>query len=195
MNRLITDLGRSLSELTQIVVTHCHLDHVGSLATLKSLSGAKVAVHNSDAGYISKVLPYPMPKKKPMAWLYSAVVLPFLNSSQAVADVLLEDGMELNPLGGLRVVHTPGHTPGSICLYSPAGRILFAGDTLRYAGGKLCLPYKVFSNDWDEAQTSIGKIAGLEFDTVCFGHGEALMTDASAKVRDFWETNVQGGTH
>ncbi len=85
-------------------------------------------------------------------------------------------------LGGLEVVHTPGHTPGSVCLYARAHGILIVGDVLQVIRGALSLPSLVFSEDMALARRSIGRLAALDVRTICFAHyptwreggGEAL---------------------
>lgn len=182
IEKLLKEVDRSPRELTQIILTHCHIDHVGSLAALKDLSSAKVAVHRADADYLSKVLPYPKPEAKPLSWLFSTFVLPLFNCPAITADTLLDDGSELNALSGLKVIHTPGHTPGHICLYSSQKRILFAGDILRSRAGKLRLGADTYSKDSDQARGSLGRLRGLQVDTICLSHGDAVTTDASAKL-------------
>ena len=182
IEKVVKQAGRSLNELTQIILTHCHLDHAGSVATLKELTGASVAVHEADANYVSKLMSYPRPKSKPIAKLYSGIMLPLFNTSALTPDVLLKDGDMIDCLGGLKVIHTPGHTPGNICLYSSDKRVLFAGDAVRNVGDKLCLPYKMFTDDWDQAKSSVSKIAGLEVDTIYVGHGNPITRDAVSKL-------------
>ena len=184
IERVVTRAGRSLNEITQIILTHCHLDHAGSVAKLKELTGASVAVHEADADYVSKLLSYPQPKLKPVAKLYSGIMLPLFNTSALTPDILLEDGASIDCLGGLKVIHTPGHTPGSICLFSSNKRVLFAGDTVRNAGNNLRLPYKMFTDDWDQAKMSVNKIAGLEVDTIYVGHGKSITQDAVSKLNN-----------
>src|SRR4029453_17565679 len=74
--------------------------------------------------------------------------------------VPLEDGMLLPLLGGLRVVHTPGHTPGSVCLYAERLRLLFTGDVLQVIRGRLTYASWFFSHDHAGARASVERLAG-----------------------------------
>jgi len=182
VEKLLKELGRSPADITQIIITHCHVDHVGSLAALKDMTGARVAVHRADAPCLSRELPYPKPKTKLVGLVVSALMLPMFNCPALTADVLLDDGSEIGALGGLKVIHTPGHTPGHICLYSPSRRILFAGDLIGARGGKLREPSKTYSTELDQALASLQKLRGLQVDTLCMGHAEAITIDAGQKL-------------
>jgi glyoxylase-like metal-dependent hydrolase (beta-lactamase superfamily II) len=184
VEKLLKELGRSPAELTQIIITHCHVDHTGSLAALKDLTGAKIAVHRADAPYLSRELPYPKPKTKLVGLVVSAMMLPMFNCPVLTADTLLDDGSEVGALGGLKVIHTPGHTPGHICLYSPARRILFAGDLIGARGGKLRVSSKTYSTDLDQARASLQRLRGLQVDTLCMGHADAITVEAESKLRE-----------
>ena len=182
VEKLLKELGRSPADITQIIITHCHVDHTGSLAALKDLTGAKVAVHRADAPYLSRELPYPKPKVKPFGLLFSTVMLPMFNCPALTTDTLLDDRSEIGALGGLKVIHTPGHTPGHICLYSADRRILFAGDLIGASGGKLRVSSKTYSTDLDQARASLQGLRGLQVDTLCMGHAEAITVDAGQKL-------------
>jgi glyoxylase-like metal-dependent hydrolase (beta-lactamase superfamily II) len=99
-------------------------------------------------------------------------------------DVLLNDGDELPMLGGIRILHTPGHTPGSICLFLPQERLVIAGDVLANRF-RLSLPSKAYTVDMGEEIQSIQGVAGLDFDAICFGHGPPIISNARPAVVDF----------
>ncbi|TMG55419.1 MAG: MBL fold metallo-hydrolase [Chloroflexi bacterium] len=95
----------------------------------------------------------------------------------------LEDGELLPMLGGLRVLHTPGHTPGSICLYSPKYRFVIVGDTLQRIKGRLTLPNYFFTDDMAQARRSIARVADLDVETILFSHYPPYREDARAALR------------
>ena len=115
--------------LRQIVVTHAHIDHVGGAALLKRATGSPVLLNQRDLGLLGAM-------EMQAGWL--GVATPEVEPPDASA----EDGLTIG-LGALpaEVIHTPGHTPGSICLLFPKQHLLLAGDTL-FAGsiGRTDLP-------------------------------------------------------
>jgi hydroxyacylglutathione hydrolase len=140
-----------------IAATHGHWDHVGDMKKLKALTDARVCGHLSDEWMMRDpnglLIPPPMPV-------------------EAVAiDIPLEDSMALS-FGSclLKVIHTPGHSAGSICLYDETDGVMFTGDTL-FAGsiGRTDLP----SGSYDEIARSISnKIFSCPEETKIFpGHG------------------------
>jgi hydroxyacylglutathione hydrolase len=113
----------------QIVVTHAHIDHVGGAAQLRKLTGAPVVMNQQD-------LPLLRMMEMQAGWI--GVPTPEV----APPDMSAEDGFAVGlPTLPAEVLHTPGHTPGSICLLFPAQHLLLAGDTL-FAGsiGRTDLP-------------------------------------------------------
>lgn len=102
--------------LKYIVLTHAHIDHVLNAGKLRDATGAKLVIHEEDAAVLGDPL-------------LNCSALFGMNKVFGPADVLVKDGASIN-IGGLRLefIHTPGHTPGSMCILAE-GR-LFSGDTL-----------------------------------------------------------------
>jgi hydroxyacylglutathione hydrolase len=115
--------------LRQIVVTHAHIDHVGGAAQLRKLTGAPVLMNQQDLALLGMM-------EMQAGWI--GVPTPEVAPPDASAEDGLAVGLAALPA---EVIHTPGHTPGSICLLFPAQHLLLAGDTL-FAGsiGRTDLP-------------------------------------------------------
>jgi len=177
----VDKMKRKPSEITRIVLTHCHVDHVGSAEELKELTNAKVAIHQEDAQFLAGEKPLPSPRST-LGLIFKAFS-PFFKPRPIKPDIILNEG---DKVGKLMVVHTPGHTPGSISLYDPERKLIFVGDTIRYVNGKVSGPPKQFTLDMDEALQSIAKISKLEFEVMLSGHGDALKPNASQRVREFY---------
>jgi len=173
-------LNHKPSEISTIILTHYHIDHTGNVYELKNLSGAKVAIHEADADFVSGRKPQPAPKGG-RGMLFRLLGM-FFRSRFVEPDIKLKNG---DTIAGLTCIHTPGHTPGSICLLDPVSKVLFAGDILRYDGVNISGAPPQFTMDMGEAQRSIIMIATLDFDILLSGHGIPLKLRAAEKVRNF----------
>ena len=181
--RYIThELHRQPSELTTIILTHSHYDHIGNAEQLRTITGAKIAAHPEEALYIER-------KKRPLLpsggmGIIFKLLSPMIKVQPFNVDISLKENEEI---AGLTTVYSPGHTPGSICLYDSKRKVLFTGDTLRCSNGTIEGPSKRFSIDLVSAHNSIQKLMTLDFDIMLSGHGTPLTENASAKVREFAE--------
>ena len=180
VRRYLERIGRSERDITRIVCTHGHPDHIGGVAEIAAASGATIHMHPADAERLRIRFRDVLADRKP------GLILAFLTRPIQDPRPLLH-GDVLPVLGGLHVVHTPGHTPGSICLYAPARRLLFSGDVLQVRNGRLAPPHQVFSDDLVEARRSVGRLAELDVETICFAHYPALREGARAQLRDLVE--------
>lgn len=181
----VEEIGRSPNDIKSIVITHYHLDHVGGLAELQGWIPARTGVHLAEASHVESDQPLPNPFAHP---LLARICEPYLvrnDPGAARVDVYLNDGDELPALGGMRVVHAPGHTAGSISLHFPGRGVLLVGDAMQFKFGRLMLPSRLFTQDMDEATESVRKLAALDFETLCFSHFRPILTGADSRVREF----------
>jgi glyoxylase-like metal-dependent hydrolase (beta-lactamase superfamily II) len=188
--KFIDRIGRSVDDIGSIVITHNHIDHIGAVQDLRNLTDMKVFTHKSGLAQSDTDPSYP-------EGLRRLLRIPFLHRVRrhfvlepGDIDIQLEGGEELKPLGGLRVVPTPGHTPGSICLYAPGPKLLFVGDALQRRRKKLRLPAKMVSTDMEEAIASVKIMAELDIKIICFGHGRPLFKDAGSRLQTLIERSA-----
>jgi glyoxylase-like metal-dependent hydrolase (beta-lactamase superfamily II) len=104
-------------------------------------------------------------------------------------DIPIKDGEELPIMGGIKVIHTPGHTPGCLSFLLPKEGVVIVGDLLSH-GSALRLPAKDFTVDLKGEIESIGKLASLDFNIICFGHGTPIIARAHHVVASFAEAKI-----
>jgi glyoxylase-like metal-dependent hydrolase (beta-lactamase superfamily II) len=175
-------IGLSAKAVRRVIVTHHHVDHVGGLAEIVAASGAEVWAHRDDTAVIEGAEPRSgIPAERVAAMLASlpeeqrAAAADRLEQlahiAPATVDLRLVGGEELNVLGGVRVVHSPGHTPGHLCLYLPGRSLLIAGDLLRLVNGVIDLSPAALSTDNDLSLASARRVVALGFEGFVGYHG------------------------
>ena len=120
--------GRSPQEISKLILTHAHPDHIGAAAAIKRISGCTVAAHAAEKAWIEDV--DLQAKERPVPGFRSLV------GGSAQVDRTLQDGDVLHLESGLtlQILHTPGHSPGSISLWLAEDGALFSGDAVPIAG-------------------------------------------------------------
>ena len=173
----IASLGKSAQDVKRIILTHSDLDHVGSLSALQKATGART--------YASKIEADAIALGKPSRQITGggvvrkvlfAIVGPFFKAIPFQVDEILTEGQVVS---GLRVLETPGHTPGHISLFSESTGVLFCGDSMVSENG---LQGSRPAVTWDQvkAKELVAKQAQLGARIVCSGHGPVVM-DAVGK--------------
>ena len=166
-----------------LVATHCHLDHMGSMARLKRESGASVVAHKDDADTMEGKAPYRKFKLAPLQAVYYKLLGPLYPYEYVEVDRRLEDGDVIDVMGGLEVVHLPGHTEGSIALYQREMGILFTGDTVRNENNVLEGPPPQFTPNLERAYEGIAeRLMPLDFSVLLPGHGDPVFKGAHDTV-------------
>ncbi len=176
----LASIGKKPEDISYIVLTHPDADHSGSAAELKRVTGAKLAIGELDAPRLSGEKK--LKETSGMASLTIGLFGAFMRVERVKPDVVLKDGAMVGPLS---IIHTPGHTDGSISLYEQNDAI-FVGDLLRTDGsGNLRLSSASMSRDMDESRRSVERISRLEFAMLLPGHGKPVEEGASAKLKAF----------
>jgi glyoxylase-like metal-dependent hydrolase (beta-lactamase superfamily II) len=150
----LEQLGLDVKQTSRVILTHGHIDHVGGLEEIADHCSPQVFINEKEAESLK----------------------PFAAKS---IDYLKEGDVVRLAERDFTVIHTPGHTVGSVCLYDH--EILITGDTVFPGGyfGRTDLP----TGDWSQLIDSLERLAALEPRVMFPGHGEPLFSDAASHVR------------
>jgi glyoxylase-like metal-dependent hydrolase (beta-lactamase superfamily II) len=178
--RDLAHIGVQPIHLKKIILTHHHAAHVGGAAALKRQSGAKVCAHGADVPYIAGRVKRRAPRRPVDRVFHSAVALVgFAEPLPVEVERRLDEGDEIN---GWRVIHTPGHTPGHICLLR--GDVLISGDLLlASAGGFREMPFASIT-DIAASRASIRRVAALTFNAILPAHNPPHVANAGVRVQE-----------
>lgn len=176
-------LDAKVSHIGRIVLTHGHQDHAGTVAEIQQLSEVETLAHRLDAPVIrgEATVPEPVLSEQEKRLMEQLQTSGMAEAPPARVDRELEDGdtIDLDGDDGL-VVHVPGHTDGSIALYVASRGLLFTGDAVASLGRPIV---GVFNVDPKRARESFKRLAELEFEAACFGHGSPMTSGAAEAMR------------
>jgi glyoxylase-like metal-dependent hydrolase (beta-lactamase superfamily II) len=176
--KFIKKIGRDESELEFIILTHHHIDHRGSARVLKHLTQAKVAAHKIDIPFIEgRRRSFREVKHIEAKFMLWAGELLFGRESVRV-DIELQGNDEIF---GLRVIHTPGHTKGSICLYDKVDKIIFTGDTMPLQLERIPRQ-NPYSYDWQAQLSSLRRLLDIDFCRFLPSDGKMVLNEAKKVV-------------
>jgi glyoxylase-like metal-dependent hydrolase (beta-lactamase superfamily II) len=177
--RALANIGVQALRVKRIILTHHHYDHVGSLWELKRRTGAQIIAHARDADYIAGRRTRRPPRHLSGRMMHTLINLMGARNSTGVdIDRIVNDG---DRIGGFTVIHTPGHTPGHVCLLW--GDYLFCGDLLRATGAEFREMPHVFTADVPTSRVSIRHVAELDYGVLLPAHDPPHVFGAAERVR------------
>jgi|ETN01SMinimDraft_4_1059930.scaffolds.fasta_scaffold72796_1 glyoxylase-like metal-dependent hydrolase (beta-lactamase superfamily II) len=167
----------NISQIKLIVNTHCHYDHGGGNKKLKEFTKAQLAIHSLDATALEQGNSEKTGFKFASNLNYIKDKLGKNEIDTLIIERKLEEGYLIN---GFKVIHTPGHTSGSICLYNESEKILISGDTIFDANsiGRTDLP----SGSSEQLKQSLEKLSELDVEIILPGHGPVILENGTSAI-------------
>jgi glyoxylase-like metal-dependent hydrolase (beta-lactamase superfamily II) len=177
-------IGRAPGDIKHLIQTHAHRSHLGGLARLRELSGAPVYAHEWEADIISAdrvAQPVSSRPYNPVrTWpLQIGLNLNVSKHPPVKVDQYIHDGDRIGPL---TVVYSPGHSPGHLAFYWPERRLLIAGDAV-CTWPSFMLGWRGFLLNVKQHRESVRRLADLDTEILCVGHGEPLATGGAERIR------------
>lgn len=201
LRRELDEIGRPLSDIRGIVLTHGDTDHTGFAERLRSELGIPVYVGSGDAARAKGEKP-PSPTSKdrrrigPMLGFFAYAMRKGGIGTPAIAEVVPVNDGDVLPLPGAPVIiGMPGHSPGSVAIHVPSVSAVFVGDELTTrnvltgVGGPQPAP---FTDDQPESSRSLQKLAALDVRWIIPGHGPAWTGGAAALIEAYRTAERRG---
>lgn len=178
-------IGKRPADVTRILLTHVHPDHAGGAAEMSRQTGADVWVHEGDhPSATSGTVVQPPDQRFLLGRLFAR--LPEARFEPFAPGPLLHDGDVLPVAGGLRVVHTPGHSPGHVSFLHEPTRTLVTGDSMFNFGFRgLTLAPKFLCADFAMTQQTAHRLGELDYDVAAFTHGPEMTDGARERIRGY----------
>jgi glyoxylase-like metal-dependent hydrolase (beta-lactamase superfamily II) len=184
----IRRLGRSPRDLQRIALTHGHRSHLGGLAALKRLTGATVYGHAWEADIIAgerRAQGVTFRPARPLRtwWRIYHLQLGINFGLQPHAPCPIDEAVgDGDAIGPLRVLHTPGHSPGHLAFHWPERRVLFAGDAIA-TWPALAPGWPSFNLNPTQQRASLRRMAELDAAIIAVGHGEPIVRDTAERLQ------------
>lgn len=177
-------------KINKIIITHHDLDHIGSLSSVIKSSHNKIEVlaHSDEKPYIEGDK---MPIKFTSERLNSIpedrrnkMIEQIRTLEKSKVDRTIEDGEKLNYCGGIKIIHTPGHTLGHICLYLKKYKTLISGDALNVVNGQLVGPKPEYTFNMEQAIESLKKLTKYDIEKVICYHGGVFTNNPNERIEE-----------
>jgi len=180
----LASIGKHPSDVQRIVLTHAHFDHAGGAARMVDETSADgVDVHADDAHYVRTGTRPPGDSASTAGRLLARA--PWGDFTATPVAEELVDGQLIDVAGGLRVLHTPGHTPGHISLLHPRSGVLITGDSIFNMNARMSWPTKLACTSFRQNVQTAHVLGEIEYAVAAFTHGPEIRDDAREQVRGF----------
>jgi glyoxylase-like metal-dependent hydrolase (beta-lactamase superfamily II) len=182
--RALDAIGKAPGDVTRIVLTHAHNDHAGGAAHMLQKSGVDgVVVHADDADFINTGVGAPRDDSVRFGSMFSRI--PGGGFEPVPVNEYLHDGSIIDCAGGIRVLHTPGHTPGHISLLHEPTGVLITGDAIWNMRSRMTWPIAAFCTSASLNRQTAAVLGDVDYSIAAFTHGPHIGVNAREAVRGF----------
>ena len=175
-------IGSGPADVTRLMVTHCHPDHAGGAAHVSRETGRPVDVHTGDAEFLRTGTQPTSDSSYRLGRLMRR--LPDPKQERVTVGEELTDGQVVPFAGGIRVVHTPGHSPGHASFLHEDSGVLITGDAIFNVLGRRW-PMKFLCHDVAMTRKTAHRLAELDYSTAAFTHGPEIRGNGREAIRRF----------
>ena len=177
-------MGKALPDVDRIVLTHAHGDHAGGAADLAERAKADVSISAIDAPYAREGMAPPRDNSSLGGRFLNLLGKKGNGFAAVIVGEEFADGDVLPVAGGLRVFHTPGHSPGHVALLHEPTGVLITGDSI-WNVRKMKWSVRMFCNDIVLNQQTADVLGELDYEIAAFTHGKHVTQNARETVRRF----------
>jgi glyoxylase-like metal-dependent hydrolase (beta-lactamase superfamily II) len=198
----IHNLGYEMKNIKRIILTHLHIDHAQAANEIRNRTGAKIYSHWIEAGYLAHNPPYPGPptaqatqeilKKSGLSLEELTKKFGSINLEPIIVDNQVSDG---DMIGNLKVIHTPGHTPGHISLYHSEDRTIFGADSIYknvFGADHMYIAPAIVSIDPVTAVLSAQRLSKIKFDKLLMSHQDSPLVERARETVEQLVSNTIG---
>jgi glyoxylase-like metal-dependent hydrolase (beta-lactamase superfamily II) len=180
----LASIGKHPRDVENIILTHAHDDHIGGAAKMIELSNPKfISMHEEDSSYPEKGTTPKVDTRtvsgKLMSRMPASKYTPFKVNKE------LKGGELIDTAGGLKVIHTPGHTDGHISLLHLESKTLITGDSIFNMTSRLTWSLSGFCVDYLQSQETAKRFVDLDFKHAAFTHGPEIMDKGKERITKF----------
>jgi len=187
----LAHLGKHPRDVQRIILTHAHSDHAGGAAHMVESTGVTgVEVHGDDAPFIRDGVTAPRDATTRLGALFGR--LPGGGFAPTPVAHSLADGDVIKSAGGLRVLHTPGHSPGHISLLHESTGVMITGDAIWNMNSRMSWPVAAFCTSYRQNQQTAQILGETDYVVAAFTHGPEIRGNPREQIRRFLARAAKG---
>ncbi len=185
----LKEIGKTPSDVKMILATHAHGDHVGAAQKMHDIGAGPLHAHEDDASFIREGKMPPWDQSQMLARIFKFAVKKIPASSVGGTFV---DNEVIDVAGGIRVVHTPGHSPGHSSFLLEKSGILITGDALFNLFDRISYSFALACSNYKMSRETALRLGDADYEIAAFTHGGEITENARDTVRKFLKMRSDG---